>query len=62
MRYLLHYTNPGDIVWDGFAGTGMTGVAGQLCNDETELRQMGFTIEGNNIINQEGEKKYQSVG
>ncbi|WP_282937663.1 DNA methyltransferase [Paenibacillus sp. RC67] len=56
MRYILHYTNPGDIVWDGFAGTGMTGVAGQLCNDETELRQMGFTIEGNDVINQDGEK------
>ncbi len=27
MRYILHYTQPGDIVFDGFAGTGMTGVA-----------------------------------
>lgn len=27
MRYLLHYTQPGDIVFDGFCGTGMTGVA-----------------------------------
>jgi len=32
MRYLYHYTEPGDIVLDGFSGTGMTGVAGQLCN------------------------------
>ena len=31
MRYILHYTQPGDIVFDGFAGTGMTGVAAQLC-------------------------------
>ena len=31
MRYLLHYTQPGDIVFDGFAGTGMTGVAAQMC-------------------------------
>lgn len=31
MRYLLHYTQPGDIVFDGFAGTGMTGVAAQVC-------------------------------
>lgn len=31
MKYLLHYTNPGDIVYDGFGGTGMTGVAGQMC-------------------------------
>ena len=27
MRYILHYTQPGDIVFDGFSGTGMTGVA-----------------------------------
>ena len=33
MRYLLHYTQPGDIVFDGFAGTGMTGVAAQACGD-----------------------------
>jgi len=31
MRYILHYTNPGDIVFDGFCGTGMTGVAAQIC-------------------------------
>ncbi len=30
MRYILHYTEPGDIVFDGFCGTGMTGVAGAL--------------------------------
>ena len=31
MRYILHYTKPGDIVFDGFCGTGMTGVAAQMC-------------------------------
>lgn len=31
MRYILHYTNPGDVVFDGFCGTGMTGVAAQMC-------------------------------
>jgi DNA modification methylase len=31
MRYILHYTEPGDIVFDGFCGTGMTGVAAQAC-------------------------------
>jgi DNA modification methylase len=41
MRYILHYTQPGDIVLDGFAGTGMTGVAAQLCanpDPETKYR------------------------
>jgi 16S rRNA G966 N2-methylase RsmD/Zn-finger nucleic acid-binding protein len=31
MRFLLHYTKPGDIVLDGFAGSGSTGVAAQAC-------------------------------
>lgn len=31
MRFLLHYTEPGDVVLDGFCGTGMTGVAAQAC-------------------------------
>lgn len=30
--YIRHYTKPGDIVFDGFCGSGMTGVAAQLCN------------------------------
>ena len=31
MKLLYYYTQPGDIVYDGFAGTGMTGVASGLC-------------------------------
>lgn len=39
MRYILHYTEPGDIVFDGFCGTGMTGVAAQLCeNPDPEFK------------------------
>lgn len=39
MRYILHYTNPGDIVFDGFAGTGMTGVAaGKCANPDAAFR------------------------
>ncbi|MDD4220678.1 MAG: DNA methyltransferase, partial [Sphaerochaetaceae bacterium] len=33
MRFILHYTQPGDVVFDGFCGTGMTGVASNFCND-----------------------------
>jgi len=32
MRYILHYTQPGDIIFDGFAGTGMTAVASNYCS------------------------------
>ena len=28
--FIEHYTEPGDIVFDGFCGTGMTGVAAQM--------------------------------
>ncbi len=50
MRAILHYTLPGDVVLDGFAGSGMTGVAAQLCGHpdpefrklvETECREEG---------------------
>ena len=39
MRYILHYTKPGDIVFDGFCGTGMTAVAAHMCsNPDYELQ------------------------
>ena len=37
MRYIEHYTKPGDIVFDGFCGTGMTGVAAQLTGRQAIL-------------------------
>ncbi|MBK8808659.1 MAG: DNA methylase [Bacteroidales bacterium] len=33
MRFILHYTQPGDIVVDAFAGTGMCGVAANACEN-----------------------------
>lgn len=47
MRYILHYTQPGDIVFDGFCGTGMTGVAAQLCGSKSDvdtLNEKGIKI------------------
>ena len=39
MRYILHYTKPNDIVFDGFCGTGMTAVAAQMCaNPDREFK------------------------
>jgi len=29
--YILHYTKPGDLILDPFCGSGMTGVAAQMC-------------------------------
>ena len=50
MRYLLHYTQPGDIVYDGFAGTGMTGVAAQMCGDREVVTSLGYKIEPDGTI------------
>ena len=33
---ILHYTEPGDVVLDGFCGSGMTGVAAQWCGSASE--------------------------
>ena len=50
MRYILHYTEPGDVVFDGFCGTGMTGVAAQLCGDKTEVESLGFRVDKEGMI------------
>ena len=34
--YILHYTKPGDVVLDPFCGSGMTGVAAQMCGNPPE--------------------------
>ena len=44
MRYILHFTDPGDIVLDGFCGTGMTGVAAQLCGDKKTVESLGYQV------------------
>lgn len=44
MRYVLHYTEPGDLVFDGFCGTGMTGVAAQLCGDQATVESLGYHL------------------
>jgi len=46
MRYILHYTQPGDIVFDGFGGTGMTSIAAQSCSDTQLVKDLGFNNYG----------------
>lgn len=47
MRYIMHYTKPGDIVFDGFCGTGMTGLAAQMCGINDPALAYEFTGEFN---------------
>ncbi len=47
MRYIEHYTQPADIVFDGFCGTGMTGLAAQaigLTSTDGSRRAILFDI------------------
>ena len=53
MRYILHYTEPGDVVFDGFCGTGMTGVAAQLCGDRKTVESLGYRVDDQGIIYRE---------
>ena len=53
MRYILHYTEPGDIVLDGFCGTGMTGVAAQLCGDKRVVESLGYKVDKDGSISQQ---------
>lgn len=53
MRYILHYTEPGDIVFDGFCGTGMTGVAAQMCGNREVVMSLGYQVKPDGTILQE---------
>jgi hypothetical protein len=61
MRYILHYTDPGDIVFDGFCGTGMTGVAAQLCGNRKVVESLGYRVDRKGII-YDGEKVISRLG
>lgn len=56
MKFILHYTKPGDVVFDGFCGTGMTGVASDFCGDINELQKLGMTVSPEGDIYKLGEK------
>ena len=62
MRYILHYTEPGDIVFDGFCGTGMTGVAAQLCGDRKVVESLGYTVKDDGAILDEESKPFSKLG
>ncbi len=62
MRYILHYTDPGDIVFDGFCGTGMTGVAAQLCGDKKVVESLGYRVDEKGIIYDRRESHFQAGG
>ncbi len=55
MRYILHYTDPSDIVLDAFCGTGMTGVAARLCGDKATIESLGYRVEADGTVYRQDE-------
>ena len=45
MRSILHYTEPGEIVFDGFCGTGMAAVAAQMCGEADSITKAKLNSE-----------------
>ncbi|ADI02045.1 DNA methyltransferase [Syntrophothermus lipocalidus] len=62
MRYILHYTEPGDIVFDGFCGTGMTGVAASLCGDRKAVESLGYRVLDDGTILDEKGRPFSKLG
>jgi DNA modification methylase len=62
MRYILHYTEPGDVVFDGFCGTGMTGVAAQMCGDSATVESLGYRVKADGTILDEEGKEFSKLG
>jgi len=50
MRYVLYYTKPGDLIADTFCGTGMTGVAAQLCGNRKAVEDLGYRVDEKGTI------------
>ncbi|HPZ06768.1 MAG TPA: DNA methyltransferase [Candidatus Eremiobacteraeota bacterium] len=61
MRYILHYTDPGDIIFDGFCGTGMTGLASQMCGSEDALEELGYKVEDGIVLAPHEDKGWTPV-
>jgi hypothetical protein len=62
MRYILHYTQPGDMILDGFCGTGMTGVASQLCGDPNQVKSLGYRTKTDGTVYDEQGTAISKVG
>lgn len=62
MRYILHYTEPGDIIFDGFCGTGMVGVAAQMCDDEKTIESLNYKVDIDGLVYNKNKKVISKIG
>ncbi len=49
IRYILHYTDPGDIILDAFSGTGMTGIACIMSASEKIISSLGYEVTNGKV-------------
>ena len=50
INYILYYTNPGEIILDGFCGTGMTGVAAKECGAIRPIELLSYEAAMGNVM------------
>jgi DNA modification methylase len=62
MRYILHFTNPGDVVYDGFSGSGMTGIAAGLCGTKKAVEDLGYTVTNKGDILDSAGHPFSTLG
>lgn len=55
IKYIMYYTNPGDVVFDGFSGTGSTGLAAISCDEVSD--EIVKEFQNNNIDYKLGKRK-----
>lgn len=52
LHYLLHYTKSGDIIYDGFSGSGMAGVAAYNAGDRNEIIELGYKVNDSEVYDE----------
>jgi DNA methylase len=62
MRYILHYTEPGDLIFDGFCGTGMAGVAAHMCASLDAVGSLGLLVTASGQIVDENQNVIAKCG
>jgi len=62
MRYILHYTEPGDVVYDGFCGTGMTGVAAHMCGNKAQVEALGYRVMSDGTLIDAEDQQFSRMG
>ena len=55
VRYIMHYTEPGDVILDAFGGTGMTAIAAAACGNYRELMECGYRVFGDTATDNSGD-------